>query len=124
MNPIVFAKAEIFINAHPSKVWKAMSHPEFIKHYLLDTEAVLGWLVDGPILCIGGWGDKSRWSTLSGLPDAAGNKYKTVHYELSAMNGGTMLTIIQDDNGSPEKNEHSEKNWNIVLTKLKEKLET
>jgi hypothetical protein len=103
MNRNVFSKAEVFINATPSRVWKAMNHPEFIKHSLSDSESVRGWLIDGPIIGIGTWEDKTRWSALPGLPDSVGNKYKNVNYQLSAVEGGTRLTILQDDNGSPEK---------------------
>jgi len=35
--------------------------------------------------------------------DPARNKYKNVNYKLSAIDGGTMLTIIEDDTGSPKK---------------------
>jgi len=49
--------------------------------------------------------------------------YNTVTYELSGANGGTKLTITQDNNESEESAQHSEQNWNAVLAKMKQLLE-
>jgi len=59
---------------------------------------------------------------LAGLPDVPEN-YKTVRYELSPENGGTRVTVTQDNNVSQLEADHSEQNWNTVLGQLKELLE-
>jgi hypothetical protein len=46
-----------------------------------------------------------------------------MEYELSPENGGTRITVTQDNNATQEEASHSEQNWNTVLGKLKELLE-
>jgi uncharacterized protein YndB with AHSA1/START domain len=135
------AKASTKINASPSKVWEALTKPELIKQYLFGTEVTTDWKVGSPITYKGIWQGKAYedkgkileveperllvstfWSALSGLPDIPEN-YNTVRYELSPEDGGTRLSIIQDNNATQEAAEHSEQNWNIVLDGLKKLLE-
>jgi hypothetical protein len=46
-----------------------------------------------------------------------------VRYELASEDGGTRLTIVQDNNASPEDANHSAQNWSMVLDGLKKLLE-
>ncbi|MFI5136031.1 MAG: SRPBCC domain-containing protein, partial [Chitinophagales bacterium] len=62
------------------------------------------------------------WSGFSGLPDVPEN-YQNVRYELSAENGGTKLSITQDNIPSEESKTHSEQNWKIVLDEMRKLLE-
>ena len=99
------------------------------------------WRVGSPIVYEGTWEGKAYqdkgvvlqvepekllvstfWSALSGLPDIPEN-YQTVRYELAAEGGGTRLTIVQDNNASPEDANHSAQNWNMVLDGMKKLLE-
>jgi uncharacterized protein YndB with AHSA1/START domain len=135
------AKATTTINAPASKVWDALTKPELIKEYLFGTEVTTDWQVGSPITYKGEWEGKTYedkgeilqiepekllvstfWSSLEGLPDVPEN-YKTVHYELSPENGGTKLTITQDNNATQEEADHSEQNWNMVLGGMKKLLE-
>ena len=141
MNETLTAKATIRINAPTSKVWEALTKPELIKQYLFDTDVITDWRVGSPIRYKGIWQgkpyeDKGKvlqmepgkiivstfWSSLAGLPDNPEN-YKTVRYELSSEDGGTGLTITQDNNSSEEEARHSEQNWNMVLAGIKKLLE-
>ena len=135
------SQATSTINTPASKVWDALTNPSLIKQYLYGTEVKSDWKVGSPITYKGEWEGKSYedkgeilqiepnkllvstfWSSLAGLPDVPEN-YKTVRYELSPENGGTRITITQDNNASQEEADHSAQNWNTVLGKLKEPLE-
>ena len=141
MNNKFTAKAISTINAPTSKVWEALTKPDLIKQYLFGTEVNTDWQVGSPITYKGEWEGKAYedkgeilqiepekllvstfWSSLAGLPDVPEN-YKTVHYELSPENGGTKLTIIQDNNATQAEADHSEQNWNTVLGGMKKLLE-
>ena len=142
MNNKFIAKATSTINVPTSKVWDALTKPELIKQYLFGTEVNTDWQVGSPITYRGVWEGKpyedkgeilqiepekllvsTFWSSLAGLPDVPEN-YKTVHYELSPENGGTKLTIIQDNNADQAEADHSAQNWNTVLDSLKKLLES
>ncbi len=137
----LIAKAGITIKAPASKVWEALTKPELIKQYLFGTETITDWKVGSPIAYKGVWEGKSYedkgkilqfepekilettyWSSMGGLQDAPEN-YNKVTYELSAGDGQTTLTITQDNCKSEEGRTHSEKNWTMVLGKIKEILE-
>ena len=141
MNNKYTAKATSTINASVSKVWDALTKPELIKQYLFGTEVNTDWQVGSPITYRGAWEGKpyedkgeilqieperllvsTFWSSLAGLPDVPEN-YKTVHYELSPKNGGTKLTITQDNNADQAEADHSAQNWNTVMDGMKKLLE-
>ena len=141
MNDKFTAKATATINAPVSKVWQALVNPEIIKQYLFNTDVISDWKVGSPITYQGVWQGRSYedkgtvldivpgrvlkttfWSSLSGLPDAP-EHYKKVTYALAPENGGTRLTVTQDNNATEEAREHSEENWKMVLGKLKALLE-
>lgn len=141
MNKALIAKQSIIIKAPADKVWDALINPKMIKQYLFGTDAVSDWKVGSPITYRGAWQGKSYedkgtvldivpgrvlkttfWSSLAGLPDAP-EHYKKITYALAPINGGTRLTVTQDNNATEEAREHSEQNWKMVLGKLKELLE-
>jgi hypothetical protein len=64
----------------------------------------------------------SHFSPLSGLPDSPGN-YHTVTIELSQKLPLTHVSLSQDNNATELAREHSEKNWQGMLTSLKTLLE-
>ena len=141
MNNKFTAQATTVVNVPASIVWDALTNPSLIKQYLYGTEVTSDWKVGSPITYRGEWEGKSYedkgeilqiepesllvstfWSSLAGLPDVPEN-YKTVRYELSPENGGTRVTVTQDNNASQQEADHSEQNWNAVLGQLKEILE-
>ncbi len=141
MDKTLVAKASIRINAPASKVWDALTRPELIKQYLFGTQVTTDWQVGSPITYRGVWQGKpyedkgnvleivpekrivsTFWSALSGLEDRPEN-YKTVRYELSGEDSGTILTVTQDNNASEEEATHSEQNWKMVLEGIKKLLE-
>ena len=141
MNKTYLAKVSISIDAPREKVWEALTKPELIKQYLFGTEVTTDWQVGSPITYKGVWEGKAYedkgkvlqvepgkllistfWSSLSGAPNIPEN-YQTVRYELASENGGTRLSLIQDNNDSEESAKHSEQNWKMVLGGLKKLLE-
>ncbi len=137
----LIAKSTITINAPASKVWEALTSAEMIKKYLFGTQVTTDWKEGSPITYKGVWEGKeyedkgtilkieperllvsTYWSSIAGLADEPEN-YKKVTYELTSNDGGTELTITQDNNATEEEKNHSERNWKMVLTSLKELLE-
>jgi uncharacterized protein YndB with AHSA1/START domain len=135
------AKASESIRAPVSAVWDALVNPKLIRQYMFGTEVVSEWHEGSPITWKGVWKGKgyedkgtilrleprrvisySHFSPLSGLPDAPEN-YHTVTIKLTAKGNRTLLSLSQDKNASEEEREHSEKNWAMMLTSLKELLE-
>lgn len=141
MNEKYVAKASMTINTPTLRVWEALTQPDLIKQYLFGTQVTTDWKVGSPITYEGVWEGKAYkdkgvilqvepgkllvstfWSALSGLPDIPEN-YQTVRYELAAEDGGTRLTILQDNNPTQEDANHSAQNWNMVLGGMKKLLE-
>ncbi|HVZ67645.1 MAG TPA: SRPBCC family protein [Patescibacteria group bacterium] len=136
------AKASIDINASPARVWEAITTPSMIKEYLFGTNVESEWKVGSQILYRGEWQGKTYedkgtilkleperifestyWSSMGGLEDKPEN-YKKVTYELTPIdNGGTKVTITQDNNPTLEDKNHSEQNWTMTLESLKKLLE-
>jgi uncharacterized protein YndB with AHSA1/START domain len=135
------AKAFISINATPAKVWDALINPEIIKKYFFGVETISDWKEGSSIIYRGQWEGKTfedkgkiikiepeqllattYWSGFSGLPDAPEN-YQNVTYKLSSGSEVTNLEITQDGIPTSEAADHSQENWNKVLSELKKILE-
>ncbi len=135
------AKASIEINAPVSAVWHALITPELIKQYLFGTEAVSDWQEGSTITYRGIWEgrayeDKGKilklvpnevmvttyWSSMSGLEDIPEN-YNTVTYSLTSHGETTTLQVTQDNIATEASQQHSEKNWSMVLGTIKSLLE-
>lgn len=135
------ATASTVIHAPVAKVWQALTDREMIRQYLFGTEVTSDWQAGSPITYRGVWEGKAYedkgtilqiepekllvstfWSALSGKPDAPEN-YNLVRYELAPDDGGTRVTITQDNNASQQEADHSQQNWGMVLDGLKKLLE-
>jgi len=62
------------------------------------------------------------WSAFSGLPDEDGN-YSKVQYELMPSDTGTILKLTHSGFATETMYQHSDKNWEDTLDKIKEKCE-
>ena len=141
MNKTLLAKATVTIHAPASKVWEAITNPEFIRQYLFGAEVITDWKEGSPIIYKGIYQGKTyedkgnvlkvepeklllitHWSPLSGSADSPENYHK-VSYELAVENGSTQLTITQDNNSSQEEKEQNAKFWKMVLDGMKKLLE-
>lgn len=142
MNNTLIASCFVTIHAPVEVVWDALVNPEKIKKYLFGTSVTSSWIEGSPITYEGEWNGKpykdkgvilkivagkelvsTYWSSMSGLADIPEN-YKTVSYILTQEDTATKLTITQDSNATQEDKIHSEQQWAMVLTSLKELLES
>ena len=135
------ADVSIVIKADASRVWDALTNPEMVKQYLFGTQVVTDWKVGSPITYTGVWQGKeyqdkgtilknepgkylltTYWSSFSGTSDLPEN-YQNVGYALEPADGGTKLTITQDNIASEKSRDHSAENWKIVMENMKKLLE-
>jgi uncharacterized protein YndB with AHSA1/START domain len=141
MNKALIAKATVTIDAPASKVWEAITNPEFIRQYLFGAEVITDWKEGSPIIYKGTYQGKTyedkgnvlkvepeklllitHWSPLSGSADTPENYHK-VSYDLAAEKGGTRLTITQDNNAIKEEQEQNSNFWKMALDGIKKLLE-
>ena len=141
MDKNLIARASVTIDAPSEKVWDAMVNPEAIKQYMFGTNVVADWREGSPIIWQGVWQGKpyedkgvilqfepgrtlqySHFSPLSGLPDKP-ESYHTVTIELSREGNQTRVSLAQDNNPTEQARDHSENNWETMLTALKTFLE-
>jgi uncharacterized protein YndB with AHSA1/START domain len=141
MDKNLIAKASATINAPSERVWDALVNPEAIKQFMFGTNVDSDWREGSPIIWRGEWQGRayedkgvilqlkpgrtlqySHFSPLSGLPDKP-ESYHTVTIELSDEGDQTRVSLAQDNNPSEQAREHSEKNWQDMLTALKSYME-
>ncbi|HTM65621.1 MAG TPA: SRPBCC domain-containing protein [Flavipsychrobacter sp.] len=135
------ANSEILIDAPIEKVWDALVNPEVIKKYMFGTTVISDWTEGSKIFWQGEWKGKtyedkgtilkiipgrqlqySHFSPLTGLEDSPEN-YHTVTIGLRESNNQTLVSLSQENNATEKEKEHSESNWKMMLTGLKELLE-
>ncbi len=141
MEQKLVSKSSTIINAPVNKVWEALTNPSLIKQYLFGTNTITDWKKGSPITYEGEWEGKAYkdkgkivdiipekllhttyWSSMSGKEDRPEN-YNNVLYEVEEQNGGTLITISQDNIKDEKELEHMNQNWGIVLDSMKKLLE-
>ena len=141
MDTTLIAAASIAIQAPASRVWQALVTPTAVKQYMFGTDVVSDWRTGSAIVWKGEWQGKAyedkgvivtlepehriqytHFSPLAGLPDSPEN-YHTVTIELAAEDGGTRVTLTQDNNPDESARAHSEQNWSMMLAALKKFIE-
>lgn len=142
MDKKLVAKASTTIHAPVAKVWDALINPATIKQYMFGTNVVSDWKKGSPIVWKGEWQGRkyedkgvildlqpqrklsySHFSPLSGLPEKPEN-FHTVTIDLVDRGQQTLVALSQDNNADEKEREHSQKNWETMLTGLKKLLET
>lgn len=141
MDRNLIARASVLINAGRTKVWEALINPEAIRQYMFGTTVLTDWKTGHPIFWQGEWEEKeyedkgivlqvnperllqfSHFSPLSGVPDKPEN-YHIVTIELTGDGNQTRVSLSQDNNSTDTEREHSEKNWEMMLSALKKFVE-
>ncbi|HKU12015.1 MAG TPA: SRPBCC domain-containing protein [Sinomonas sp.] len=136
------AVASTSISASRETVWEALTSPRQIREYFLGAEVESTWQVGSPVTFAGEWQGKpyrdhgvvlasepprllriSHFSPLSGKADVPEN-YHTVEYQVEELGDGVRVTITQGNNKNDAEVTESEKTWQLVLSNLKELLES
>lgn len=134
-------KKSIVINADVKSVWQALTDKELIKLYMFGTETESEWEEGSAITFSGEYnGMKYKdggvikvyepekklsytyWSSMSGIEDIPEN-YALVTFSLASVDGGTELTVTQENNPTETMAENSDKHWPMTLSKIKEVVE-
>jgi uncharacterized protein YndB with AHSA1/START domain len=137
MNKGLTVEKSIFISASPAKVWDAITNPAKVKQYMFGTDMTADWKIGGRISYKGSWEGKdyedggtileiepekilksTYWSSMSGTENTPENQM-VVTYKLEPKDGGTFMTVTQDNNKTEEGKEHSGSNWQMVLESMK-----
>jgi uncharacterized protein YndB with AHSA1/START domain len=135
------ATAEVDISASPEQVWSALVDPEKIEKYMFGSHVETDWRPGSPIVWKGEYEGKAyedkgqvvevvpeqrlrvtHFSPLTGQEDVPEN-YHELTYELDERGDKVHLSLSQDNNGSEDEAKHSEENWQMMLTGLKELVE-
>lgn len=131
------ATARVEIAAPAERVWAALTDPDLMAEYMFGSRVESDWRPGSPITWSGEYDGKpyedkgtvlevepgkrlvvTHFSPLSGQEDVPEN-YHTVRYDLSGSDGGTTLTLSQDNSGSAEEAEQFSKNWQAMLDGLR-----
>lgn len=142
MDKKLVAKASTTIQAPVAKVWDALVTPATIRQYMFGTTVASDFKKGSPITWKGEWQGKkyedkgvildlqpkkklaySHFSPLAGLPDKPEN-YHNVTIELADQGSKTGVTLSQDNNANEKERDHSQKNWEMMLSGLKKLLES
>jgi uncharacterized protein YndB with AHSA1/START domain len=138
------AKSITTIKAPLAKVWDALINPTVIKRYMFGATVESEWKKGSPITWSGEWKGKpyqdkgrilelqpehrlrySHFSPLTGEPDVPEN-YHNVTIDLSPLpdeHNAVQVVLSQDNNKTQEAREHSQKNWEMMLSGLKKAVE-
>jgi uncharacterized protein YndB with AHSA1/START domain len=137
----LIAKAQVTVNASPDEVWDALINPAKVKQYMFGADVKSDFKPKSRISFTGEWEGKPfeekgfvlevekgkllRYNTFnpaSDKPDIEEN-YHAISIELKAVGDKTEVSLAQDNNESEEMRLHSQKNWEMVLEKLKSVVE-
>ena len=129
------------IDAPVDAVWKAITTPAEIKRWFFGVDTESDWSVGSQLVHRGEYQGKpyvdkgeilefeppkrlvhTHWSDVSGKPDAA-EHYQIVAWDLARRDGGTELTITEENLPSEDAAKTSEAAWAAALKSLKELLE-
>jgi uncharacterized protein YndB with AHSA1/START domain len=139
------ASKVIEIDAPTFKVWEALTKPELMKNWMVDSETEINiltdWTVGSPIIMRGKmhrikFENKgkvlqfepekilrySHLSSLSRLPDET-NSYSIIEFRLTPIDDGTNLALTLSNFPTEAILKHLAFYWNVTLEILKRKIE-
>jgi len=131
------AEASVIVAAPPARVWAALTEPDQVRQYLMNTLLLTDWKPGSPITWSGEWEGKpytdkgevveveegkrlayTHFSPLSGAEDSPEN-YHTLWWNLEEVSGGTQVVLNQDNNSSAEEADRNRENWQQVMQSMK-----
>lgn len=135
------ATAETSIHADPQRVWAALTEPDQIAAYLGGSLVETTWEVGSQITWSGeydghAYQDKGKvlvydeprvlsfthYSPLMGQDDVPGS-YHTLVYTLTPVDGGTHLSLTQDNCADEAQAEQFSRNWQQMIGALRDHVE-
>jgi uncharacterized protein YndB with AHSA1/START domain len=135
------ATATTSIEAPREAVWKALTDPDEVRAWFFGTDQRSDWTPGSSITWSGEWEGKpyqdkgevlavdeprrlevTHWSPLSGTPDVP-ESYHTLVYELRDGDGGTELSLRQDNNADQQEADRNAESWAQLLAALKAHVE-
>ena len=141
MKENLVSKTQVTIHASPTKVWEALTKPEFVKEYMMGADVKSDWKVGSPLIYTGEYKGKrfeekgvikkidpekllqsTHFSTTSGKEDKPEN-YALVTWELHKKDAATIVAVSQDGLETEKGVEGSKANWMVVLEGLKKTVE-
>lgn len=141
MNESRVVKKSIKLHTGVSQVWEALTNPELTKKYFFNCEAISDWCVGssivfkmlsegkevvavkGLILAIQE-NALLKYSCYDPRFEEDPSRHTTVTVVLSSETDGTTLTVTQGEFGDEEAFNHTGAGWEMVLSGLKELLES
>jgi uncharacterized protein YndB with AHSA1/START domain len=140
-------KKEVTFNAPSEKIWDLVTNPEMTKQYMFGCEVLSDWNVGSQIIWKGltedgkevvyvkgeiteiTQGEKVSFTMFDpniGIKDVPEN-YVNLTYALTALDNGSILTIIQGDFSGAEnaekRFEESKGGWDMVIPLMKKLIE-
>jgi uncharacterized protein YndB with AHSA1/START domain len=132
------ASASTTINANKDRIWKAVTDPAEVKQWFFGTDLKTDWTPGSSVTWSGEMDGKryedkgevvavdepnriefTHFSPLTGQEDKPEN-YHTIVYSLTDVNdGGTQLTLTQDNNGDQDEADRNGQTWSQLLEALK-----
>ncbi|HEU4424248.1 MAG TPA: SRPBCC family protein [Pilimelia sp.] len=135
------ATSSVLVDAKPSTVWAGITDPALITKIFFGARVETDWREGSPITFSGEWEGRpyvdkgeilriepeklfqySYWSPLSGTGDTPEN-YATITFRLVPGDGGTELTVSQDNIAGEAARAQAASNWRLVLDNLKQATE-
>ncbi len=135
------ATATTSIEATKEAVWTALTDPDEVMVWFFGTDQRSDWKPGSPITWTGEWDGKpyedkgevvavdepnrfevTHWSPLTGTPDVP-ESYHTLVYTLRDAEGGTEVSITQDNNADQAEADRNADSWTQLLGALKQHVE-
>jgi len=134
-------RSSTMIDAPIERVWQAITTPSEMKQWFFGVDTEADWRPGGRLVHRGEYGGKpyvdkgeirefepprrlvhTHWSDVSGLTDTP-EHYQVVAWDLTPRDGGTEVTITEQNLPSDEAAKTSEQGWESALGSLKKLLE-
>ncbi len=137
----LMARGTTTIDASKAAVWKGLTDPDQIKDYMMGSVVETDWQPGSPITWSGEWKGKpyqdkgeivavdepdrlelTHYSPLTGQDDVP-ESYHTLVYTLEDRDGGTQVSVTQDNNADQDEADRNSQTWTQMLDGLKQTVE-
>ncbi len=134
----------IDLNAPPSRVWQALTTPEFMKKWMMpdiDLQIITDWTIGSPMIIRGSMNGKNfenrgtvlqfepektlrytHLSSISSLPDQPEN-YSIIEFQVQPIEDRTTLTLTLSNFPTESIQQHLTFYWNVTLAVFKRMVE-